>query len=387
MGLIMSSALTVRKVETPADFRAFFAFPWKVYKNDPNWVPPLLSMRRDILDKKKNPAWEYCEGDYFTAWRGEQIVGTIAAYINQRHNEFHDERVGWFGAFEFLDDAEVSRALLDTASAWVKNKGYPAIRGPQTFSTHDECGLLVDGHDQPPVLLYPYNPRYYQQHYEAAGFSKVMDTYSFIITREKALESGLDSRLERIAKGIMRRNKVTVRGIETKNLKAEFALFKELYNAAWEKNWGFVPMTPRELDALVESLGNFFDPRLAFFGYVDGEPAGFSMAIPNLNEVLLKAYAQPGTPEIITLVKALWHWKLRPIIRGARVPLLGVKEGLRGKGVDAVLYYHTLRALIDNGYQFCDSGWILESNQNMVSIAKSFGQEIYKTFRFYEKAL
>lgn len=383
----MSSALTVRKVETPADFRAFFAFPWTVYKNDPNWVPPLLSMRRDLLDKRKNPAWEYCEGDFFAAWRGDQIVGTIAAYINHRHNEFHDERVGWFGAFEVLDDAEAARALLDTASAWVKDKGYPAIRGPQTFSTHDECGLLVDGLDQPPVLLYPYNPRYYQSHIEAAGFSKVMDTYGFIITREKALETGLDDRLERIAKGIMRRNKVTVRGIETRKLKAEFALFKELYNAAWEKNWGFVPMTPRELDALVESLGNFFDPRLAFFGYVDGEPAGFSMAIPNLNEVLLKAYAQPGTPEIVTLVKALWHWKLRPSIRGARVPLLGVKEGLRGKGVDAVLYYHTLRALIDNGYQFCDSGWILESNQNMVSIAKSFGQEIYKTFRFYEKSL
>jgi hypothetical protein len=146
-------------------------------------------------------------------------------------------------------------------------------------------------------------------------------------------------------------------------------------------------MTPRELDGLVRSLGSFFDPRLAFFGYVNGEPAGFSMAVPNFNEVLLKARPQPGTPEIITLAKAFWHWKVRPLIRGARIPLLGVKEGLRGKGVDAVLYYYTLRALIDNGYQFCDSGWILESNHNMVSIAKNFGQEIYKVFRFYEKTL
>jgi GNAT superfamily N-acetyltransferase len=383
----IASPITVRKVETPSDFRAFFEFPWAVYRRDPYWVPPLLSMRRDQLDKRKNPAWEYCEGDFFAAFRGDRIVGTVAAFINHRHNEFHDERVGWFGAFELYDDRDAALALLDTASAWVKDKGFPAIRGPQTFTTHDECGLLVQGGDRPPVLLYPYNPPYYAGHIEAAGFSKVMDTYGFYIDRDKAQTSGLGDRLARLANGIMKRNKVTVRPIDRNNLKAEFALFKELYNAAWEKNWGFVPMTPRELDGLVSSLGTFFDPRLAFFGYVDGVPAGFVLAIPDFNEVLKRAYPKPGTPEVVTLARALWHWKVRPAIRGSRVPLLGVKEAFRGKGVDAVLYYHTLKALIDNGYGWCDSGWILESNSNMVSIAKSFGQEIYKVFRFYEKRL
>jgi GNAT superfamily N-acetyltransferase len=384
----MSNTVTVRKVETPADFNAFFGFPWKVYKGDPNWVPPLLSIRRDLFDKRKNPAWEYCEGDYFAAWRGDQIVGTIAAFINHRHNEFHDERVGWFGAFEVYDDPAAASALLATAAQWVKDRGYPIIRGPQTFTTHDECGLLVEGYDQPPVLLYPYNHPYYATLIEAAGFGKVMDTYGFYISREMTLEGGLDTRLERLAKGIMKRNKVTVREIDRKQLDKEFAMFKELYNVAWEKNWGFVPMTPRELDAMVESLGTFFDPDLAFFGYVDDEPVGFALSVPNFNEVLIKAQPQPGVPEPITLLRALWHWKVRPSIRGARVPLLGVKEGYRGKGVDAVLYYHILRALVDNPrYDYCDSGWILEINHNMVSIAKNFGQKIYKVFRFYEKTL
>jgi hypothetical protein len=145
-------------------------------------------------------------------------------------------------------------------------------------------------------------------------------------------------------------------------------------------------MTPKELDGMVKSLGDFFDPSMAFFAYVDGVPAGFVMGVPDFNEVLQKAYARPGQPEILTLLKALWYWKLRPVIDTARIPLMGVKEGFRGKGVDAVLYHYVLTALIDNPrIEHSDSGWILEANKDMVSIAKSFGSDIYKTHRFYEK--
>jgi len=378
-------SVNVRKVETPADFRAFFEFPWTLYKNDPNWVPPLLSMRRDLLNKKKNPSWEYMEGDYFAAWRGDKIVGTIAAFINHRHNEFHQEHVGWFGAFEVYDDQEAAKALLNTAAEWVKAKGYDAIRGPQTFTTHEDCGILVDGFI-PPVLLMPYNPPYYQKLVEGAGLIKAMDIYSFHVSRERQAEIGLQDRLGRITQGVMKRNKITIRNIDRKNLKQEFMLFKEIYNAAWDKNWGFVPMTPKELDALVTSLGQFFEPDYAFFAYVEGQPAGFVLSIPDFNQVLHKAYARPGTPEIFTLLKALWYWKIRPVMTWARIPLLGVKEAYRNKGVDAALYYHVLMALInDPKIQHSDSGWILESNTNMVSIAKSFGSDIYKTHRFYEK--
>ncbi len=376
----------IRKIETPADFKPFFEFPWALYKDDPNWTPPLLSMRSDQFNKKKNPSWEYLEGDFYAAYRDGNIVGTISPYINQRHNEFNNEHIGWFGAFEVYDDAEAASALLNTACDWVKAKGFETIRGPQTFTTHEETGLLVDGFTRP-ILLMPYNKPYYEKLVLGAGFQPVMDTYSFHLSRAQVEENGLLDRLKRITESIMKRNKVTVRQIDRKNLKQEFALFKELYNAAWEKNWSFVPMTDKELDALVASLGQFFDPDLAFFGYVDGEPAGFIMAIPDFNQVLLKAYAKPGTPEFVTLIKALYYWKINPIMDWARVPLMGVKEAYRKKGVDAVLYYHVLEAMLRGHYQHSDSGWILKINENMVSIAKNFGSQIYKTYRYYEKAL
>lgn len=381
------TSVQVRKVDSQTDFRAFFEFPWTLYKDDPNWVAPLLSMRRDQLDQKKNPAWEYMEGDYFAAWRGDQIVGTIAAYINNRHNEFHDEHIGWFGAFDVYDDQEAATALLNTAAEWVKARGYNAIRGPQTFTTHEDVGLLVDGFTRP-VLLMPYNFPYYQTLIENAGWHKSMDAYSFYLSRQGAIEHATGDRLKRLTQAVMKRNKITVRQIDQKRLKEEFVLFKEIYNAAWVKNWGFVPMTPKELDALVDSLGQFFDPNFAFFADVEGQPAGFIMAIPDFNQVLKKAAPRPGVPEAVSLVRALWHWKIRPVIDTARIPLMGVKEIYRNKGVDAVLYYTVLDALMGSKHiHHSDAGWILEINENMVSIAKSFGSDIYKTHRLYQKDL
>jgi hypothetical protein len=383
---LIAMPVQIRKIDSQADYKLFFEFPWKLYQDDPNWTPPLLSMRRDQLDKKKNPAWQYMEGDYFGAFRDGELVGTIAAYINHRHNEFNHEHIGWFGAFEVKDDAEAATALLNTAADWVKAKGYEIMRGPQTFTTHEETGLLVDGFTRP-ILLMPYNLPYYEKLVLGAGLHAVMDTYSFYLSREDVNSSGLDERLGRITQSIMKRNKVTIRQIDRKNLKKEFELFKELYNAAWEKNWSFVPMTETELDALVKSLGQFFDPDLAFFGYVDGVPVGFIMAIPDFNQVLLKAYAKPGTPELVTLLKAAYYWKINPIMDWARVPLMGVKEAYRSKGVDAVMYYYALDAMLKGRYQHSDAGWILSTNQSMVSIAKNFGSKIYKTYRYYEKAL
>lgn len=381
----MSQPVAVRKVETRADFKAFFEFPWTLYRGDPNWVPPLLSMRRDLLDQQRNPSWEYMTGDYFAAWRGEQIVGTVAAYINRRHNEFHNEQTGWFGAFEVYDDQEAASALLDTAAEWVRARGCDTLRGPQTFTTHEDVGILVDGFTRP-VLLMPYNYPYYQRLVEGAGLVKAMDVYSFHLSRQGSQEHATGERLKRLTQTVMKRNKITVRPVERRRLKAEFDLFKELYNAAWVANWGFVPMTPKELDALVASLGQFFNPAFAFFAEVDGVPAGFILGIPDFNQVLARARPRPGVPEVWSLLRALWFWKVRPVIEWARIPLMGVKPEFRNKGVDAVLYYHVLEALLNSGYiNHSDSGWILEVNENMVSIALSFGSTIYKTHRFYEK--
>jgi len=378
------AAVAVRPIQNQKEFQAFFEFPWHLYRDDPNWVPPLLSIRRELLDKNKNPAWEYMDGEYFAAWRGDEIVGTVVALINHRHNEFHNERVGWFGLFEVRNDQEAATALLNTAADWVKAQGYHLIRGPQ-ITTHEECGLLVHNFNRPVVLM-PYNYPYYQDLVETAGFTKAMDVHSIYVDRELVAQANTNDRMARLVRRTMERSNITIRPIDTRRKKQEFQLFKELYNAAWDANWGFVPMTERELDALVESLGMFFDSRMAFFAMVDGEPAGFMLSLPDFNEVLQKAYPRPGEPELWTMVKAGWYWKVKNIIRGVRAPLMGVKAEFRNKGVDLVLLHKTLNALLALPYDFLDAGWILETNE-LVKIGENLGGKVYKTHRFYEKHL
>ena len=380
----MPESVVIKQVSSPEDYRAFFEFPWTLYRDDPNWVPNLISARREQFDRKKGAAWEYMDGEYFTAWRGQTLVGTVAALVNHRHNEYTDENVGWFGAFEVVNDPEVAQALLDTASAWVRARGCTAIRGPQTFTTHEECGLLIENFSRP-VLLMAYNPPYYRDLIEGAGFEPAMDVVSLYIDKTMVAETDLRERLDKLASRVRQRSKIVIRPIDTRRLKEEFQLFKDLYNAAWSRNWGFVPMTERELDALVESLGQFFDPSLAFFAEVDGKSAGFALALPDFNEVLQAAYPRPGTPEILTLAKALYYWKIKRVIRGMRIPLIGVKEEFRNRGVELALLHAETEAMMQNPYFSLDAGWILESN-SLVDIGKKLEAKIYKTHRFYEQA-
>jgi GNAT superfamily N-acetyltransferase len=381
----MTTTIRVDKVNTADDFRAFFEFPWKVYRDDPNWIPPLLSMRRDLLDRKKNPAWDYMEGDYFVARRGDEVVGTIAAFVNHRHNEFQSENIGWFGAFESINDPDTATALLDTAAEWVRSRGYTAIRGPQTFTTHEEVGLLIDGFELP-YLLMPYHHAYYQSLIEGSGFVRAIDMHSYYYDWDMVAETGMGERLGRLAQRLSERSQITLRTINPRNLKADFATFKDLYNRAWVANWGFVPMTERELDALIEGLGMIFEPSLACFAEIDGEAAGFIIVVPDFNQVLHAAYPRPGVPEPLTLLKVLWHWKLRPKINRARVPLMGVLPEHRKKGLDVVMYHKMIETMRASGkYLNADSGWILENNHAMVGILNTFGTRIHRHYRLYQK--
>ncbi len=386
----MTDAVVIRKVETKADYKAFFEFPWVLFKDDPNWVAPLLSMRRTLLDQQKHPSWEYMEGDYFCAWRGSRLVGTIAALINHRHNEFHNEHIGWFGAFQVYDDQEAATKLLDTAADWVRSRGYDAIRGPQSFTTHEETGLLIDNFSRP-ILLMPYNYPYFQRLIESIpGWEKCMDVHSFYINRDRWLGDDTQTRIMRLAERAQKRSSFVVRPFDRRQKQAQFKVFKELYNAAWEKNWGFVPMTEKELDDLIKSLGMFFDPDISMMAYstVHDEPIGFFLAIPDFNQVLQLASPRPGKPELISLLQALWHWKVRPKMTWFRVPLLGVREEYRRKGVDiALCAYGTQAMLKQPGRDNVDAGWILENNHDMVGSLRGMRMEIYKTYRFYEKRL
>lgn len=381
----MNAPLRIRIVESDTDLRTFYLFPWKVYANDPHWTPPLISMRRDIFDRRRNPAWEYLEGDYFLALRGDTVVGTIAAYINHRHNAFQQERIGWFGAFEVYNDPEAAALLLDTATEWVAQRGYATIRGPQTLTTHEEVGLLVDGF-APPVFLMPYHHPYYQGFIETAGFEKRVDLYSFYYDWEMGNQTGSIERIARLADYVARRARATVRPINTRDLRKDFEQFKEIYNDAWTNNFGFVPLTDRELDGLIASLKVIFDPRLAGFVEIDGELVAFIILIPDLNQALRLARPRPGVPEPFTLARLLWHWKVRPKITRFRVPLFGVREKYRHIGADLLLMDHVLQQLRHLNYTQLDGGWILENNHDMRRVMEqSLGMKPYRTYRLYEK--
>ncbi|MAU08835.1 MAG: hypothetical protein CL607_03365 [Anaerolineaceae bacterium] len=380
-----SAPLTIRKVETAEDYKAFFEFPWIVHKEDPHWVPPLLSMRKEILDKEKGASWEYIEGDYFGAWRGDTLVGIIAAFVSHRHNQFNDDNASWWGLFECYNDQEAATALLNIACEWGEKRGYSRILGPANMTLHEECGLLIDNFDDPVVLM-PYNPPYYQNLVENAGFEKAMDVVSFYYEREFGTVQEFGDRLKRITKRAKERGGVSIRPLDIKRKREEFKLFRDLYNDAWINNWGFVPQTDRELDALVESLGQFVDPKMAFFAEVHGEPAGFALPVPDFNEALKYAYPKPGTPEILSLLKVAWFWKIKRGIRGTRLPLLGVKQEFRDTGVVIALIEAVFSSIIPSNYKSIDCGWVLETNP-LVKMTKSLGLKVYKTHRFYEKAL
>lgn len=388
----MPAPVSIRKVETKADLKTFLEFPWVLYKDDPLWVPPLVSMQRRKLNRRKNPAWQYMEGDYFIAWRGAQPVGTIAAVINQRHNDFQHEHIGFFGTFEVYDDQEAASALLETAAEYVRAKGYDALRGPASFSTNDECGLLIKGFDDPPVVLMPYNYPYYQRLIEnTPGFAKAMDVVSYRVSLQDWTSSDKLQQTLRVTRKNNERRGIAVRTVDAKNVKGDLQLFKGLYNRAWEANWGFVPMSDAELDALVHDLGQYLEPRLACFASVKGEPAAFLLAFPDLNQPLRAAYSHPRRPELLSLLRVLWNWKIRSKITRIRIALLGVREEFRGIGAEAALfaelYEQALKISAETGWSCADAGWVLETNEPMKRLVANYSGEDYKHYRFYEKAL
>ena len=377
--------IDIRSLANRQEFAEFFRFPWHHYADDPNWIPPLLSIRRQMLDRSKHPAWKYMDGEYFAAWRDGRMLGTIVAFVNHEHNRFHEENIGFFGMFETINEPAVAVGLLDIASEWVRARGAASIRGPANFTTNEECGLLIKNFSQP-VILMPYNPTYYAELVEAAGFEIAMDVHCLYMDRELIETNDTLARLERLVMRASKRSNITVRSFNTRDKKAEFGRFRDIYNAAWEKNWGFIPMNEEELQALVSDLGMLVEADLAFFAEIDGEPIGFALSIPNFNEALHRAYPRPGVPELLTMAQVAWHWKIRKTIKGVRMPLMGVKQEHRNKGVELAMFLALMKALLPSRYHYLDSGWILETNP-LIKISLSLGSEIYKTHRFYEKPL
>ncbi len=371
--------ITIKPVKSRSDLMNFIKLVWKINADDPNWVPPLLMDRLKVLDKKKNPFYQHAEADFFLAYKNGEIVGRIAAIVNQRHNEFHNDNVGFFGFLEGINDPDVFKALLDTARDWLKDKGKDSMMGPMNPSTNDEIGFLVNGFDSPPYFMMTHNPPYYDTIMKQLKYEKVKDVLAYYVDKQTIV---ISNKLKQVANNTKEKHGVKIRAIDLKNFRAELERVREVYNNAWSQNWGFVPMTPEEFDFIANDFKKIIDPDLVLIAEIDDKPIGFSLALPNYNEVFAKI--PNGRLFPTGWLKFLLS---KNKIKGLRVITLGVIQEYQKSGIGGIFYLETFERGVKRGYQNAEMSWVLEDNELMNRAAKLLGGKPYKTYRIYGSTL
>lgn len=372
------AAVRVRALGPKDSLRGFIDVQWRINLPDPQWIPPLPRL---ILKQKlrKHPFHKHSDVQYFVAERGDEVVGRIAAIQNRRYNEFHGDRVGFFGLFESVDDPAVAAALLDAAAGWLRGRGLEVMRGPMSFSTNEEIqspGVLVEGFDTPPVMAMTHNPTYYPALMEAAGMEKSKDLLAFWII------PNIPDRLQRGVQRLMEKEDFTLRPVRMKELKAEIARVFEVYNSAWERNWGFVPMTEDEFNYVAGDFKQIVDPDLCLIAEKNGEPIGFGLTLPDINQAF--KHLRDGRLFPLGLLKLLYHQRK---IRTTRIITLGMKPGYQTSGIGAAIYTETMRVGMRKGYLAGEASWILEDNILMVRPIENLGAKQYKRWRIYDRKL
>lgn len=364
-------------VESQKSWSGFLKLPWIIYQDNDYWVPPLLSEVREILDTERNPFWLHAQRKIFLAVKENAPIGRIVAVVDKNHNDFHEDKVGFFGFFECVNDIEVATGLWDKAKNWLKANCMNIMRGPVNPSMNDENSFLLEGFDKSPTVMMPYTPPYYLTLAEQYGFKKAKDLFSFI----KYAKDGIPPRVEKMIKRIKKRTNVRVRSFSMKNFERDVHYLKKIYNRAWEKNWGFVPMTDEEIDATGRKLKQFVEPKLVLFAEMDGQPVGVTVTVPDINQALKKLNGRLGPIEMLKFL----YYKRK--ITGARSLIGGVMKEYRETGIIAVLYYETEKANLSLGYKWCELGWNLEDNQLINRFDAAIGGKLYKKYRIYEKEI
>jgi len=368
-------------VQTKKQIRNFIRFPFELYKDDPYWVAPLIMEQKKFFDPDKNPYFEHSEVQLFLAMNDNKIVGRISAHSNTRHNKFHHDKIGFFGFFEAINDQEIANILFSAAENWLKEKGFDTMRGPMNFSVNDECALLIEPFDSSPMVMMSYNPEYYKSLYENYGLQKAMDIFAYYIKVQKPPE-----RLVKLAAKIQKRGKFTVRSLTTKNkkkLKDDIALVFRIYEEAWKDNWGYVPTTEKEFDLLVDNILPILRPEFVFIAEIKGKAVGFSVTLPDYNFILKKLKGK------ILPFGWLKFLLLKNKIPGLRVPIMGVLDEYKNRGIDVVFYYHSFKTAYEhkNPYRDAEFSWVLETNNMMNKISSSLTAKIYKTYRIFDKKI
>jgi GNAT superfamily N-acetyltransferase len=368
---------TIRPVRTKADEKKFLAFLYTFYQADPYWVAPLRLERKKLIDRQHNPFYQHAQLELYLAEREGQVIGRIGAIVNARHNQIHQDKVGFFGFFECVPDQAVANALFDAAQQFLHAHGMEAMRGPANPSVNDEYGVLVDGFQASPAVLMPYNPPYYSALMERYGFQKAKDLYAYLLDQETVYTD----KLVRASARVIQRNHLTFRSLNMHDFAHEVQRIKTVYNAAWHENWGAVAMTDAEFDALTTDLKKIVDPELVILAEAHGQTIGFALSLPDINQAL--KYNKRGG-----LLGGVWHlYTKKAQINRCRILVLGVLPAYQKTGAAGVLFFETAMRAKRLGYRYGEASWILEDNVMMNRAAEVMRGHKYKTYRIYQKAI
>lgn len=376
----MTHSVEIRPVRSKNDLLALIHFPWKVYRGDPNWVPPLISERLERLDSSKNPFFSHAEVKLFMARRGLDVVGTIAAFVDHRNNKHLGEEMGGFGFFETVEDYQVAEALLDKACQTVRSWGMKGIRGPTNFGYSDEPGVVIEGSDVPPVVLEAHTPPYYSEFLDQYGMTKFRDSYAWRVALNELGDNYelIPEQVFQVFDAVKERGGVMIRKLRMEDWDQEVLTALELFNSTLTHLDDFVPYSEAEFRRFATQMKSFLDPDLALFAEIDGKPVGFLIAIPDINQVLIRLN---GRLFPLGWLKALWYRRKIDIIS---FKLFGVLEQYRRRGIDVLLYLQGVREAGDKGYAWLDGSLTSEFNPAVVHMATRLGAEQYKLFRLYQ---
>lgn len=364
------------------DLDDFVQVAYEVYRDDPSWIAPLQMEIRERLSPAKNPFFEHGECAIFTARKDGKLVGRISAQVDHEHLRAYGDNTGFFGFFDTIDDQEVAAALIARAEEWLASRGMTVMRGPLSLSINEEPGLLVEGFDSPPVFLCPHHRSYQGGLAEGAGLTKVQDLLGWMYKVEPP-----PPRAEKAWQTIDDMPEVTIRSIRTRDLKRDIGEILDIFNDAWQDNWGFVPSTDAEAEKMAKDLALIFDKRLSFFVEVDGEKVAMCVCLPNVNEAIRDF---DGKLNLVTVFKLLWRLKVRGV-KSARLMLLGIRKNFRGSRryapLSTALYAEIAKRGISAGYDWAELGWTLENNRLINTGIKGMRAQVYKVYRVYEKPI
>jgi GNAT superfamily N-acetyltransferase len=375
------SKIEISDVTTSRERNAFIKFPWRIYANDPAWVPPLIIERKTFLNRKRHPFYRHGDAVLFLARKNGEVVGRILASDDPNYNALHQSNVGCFGLFECINDRDVAAALFDRAASWLREKGRTEIMGPIDYSTNYVCGLLIDGFQFPPTILTAHNPPYYRDLIESWGFTKAKDWYAWwFADPAKAV-----AKLRRLSARFNTNCPATIRSANLRNLRDESRRLRQIYNQAWEKNWGFVPFTEAEIEFMTSELKPLLVPEFGWVAEIEDQPVGFTLCLPDINVVLPHLNGRLtrfGLP--IGLIKLLL---CKRRIRKGRLIALGVVEKYRRTGIAEMLVLRVIEETMVKRGITGELSMTLEDNFMINRFLEAIGAERYKTYRIFKRIL